>query len=185
MKRGLFNLAVVVSVVLCMLTVLCWIRSHSVVDDVGRSGTRYSWFVLSDRGRIWVEVWGPGRISYSSTRVGEWHWESESQFERDGSRRRRRAIPWFQPRSWELGGFAFTIELATKYTYTDSRRAFGVPYWFVTADWTIVPALWIWFRLRRRRTHREGLCPVCGYDLRATPDRCPECGTSVKPAERL
>ncbi len=55
-------------------------------------------------------------------------------------------------------------------------RAIWFPHWFLALLFAILPGLRLRSILRTRRRHRAGLCPHCGYDLRATPDRCPECG---------
>lgn len=38
--------------------------------------------------------------------------------------------------------------------------------------------LWTFRVETKRRQIARGVCPSCGYDLRATPERCPECGAA-------
>jgi hypothetical protein len=72
------------------------------------------------------------------------------------------------------------------YVMADQRqrapRPWGpIPYWPVALLTASLPTWRSARSLGRRRTLAQrtagGPCPACGYDLRATPDRCPECGT--------
>lgn len=56
---------------------------------------------------------------------------------------------------------------------------FIVPIWFLILITMGFLGLCLYFRSRDSRKIKPGICIKCGYDLRATPERCPECGTAV------
>ena len=77
----------------------------------------------------------------------------------------------------------------SKGSYVDSTKAdlrFGyslwAPYWLLIGLVSL-PALVVARRHSRRHRRAAGRCPACGYDLRATPQRCPECGAIVAQRE--
>ena len=56
---------------------------------------------------------------------------------------------------------------------------FYSPLWVTTLLAGLFAAALIASRVRRDRYEQPGRCRQCGYDLRASPDRCPECGATV------
>lgn len=68
---------------------------------------------------------------------------------------------WYAPRGVSAGGIGVRLLVAFPWL-----AVVGL----VASVWCLFPMI----RTRYRRSH--GRCEKCGYDLRATPGRCPECG---------
>jgi hypothetical protein len=82
---------------------------------------------------------------------------------------------WGPPETGKWVHFGFGIS-CTRWIDGRSNFVVAVPFWFLALLCALPPALVVRGAMRRRGTMISGKCRRCGYDLRATPDRCPECG---------
>jgi hypothetical protein len=188
MKRCPFNMLAVVSLVLCVALILAWVRSELVPDELDYfrftqskpSSTRL-WTLQSDDGVLFTRL-----DTTEFNAVGLAYDLSIQPFPLNG---------WSYSRPFRVKyildvksfakdlGFEFEMVNGTNmYHRTYSSHAISVPYWLLVSLTALLPFDAIRTRLRRVEPNH---CVRCNYDLRATPDRCPECGEAPKKTEKL
>ena len=103
----------------------------------------------------------------------------------------RITLPGVRQRVFNILGLGFSYMLmdlgdpvrnpAGGYRFQENDALF-VPYWLMAlVTGALAVRAWRRFVLLRRAEYRRrmGLCLFCGYDRRASPARCPECGTAT------
>lgn len=173
MRRRLFTLAVGLSAVLCVAAAVLEWHSMNRLDCV----TRAAW---GPEGGMPARIWTAGSDCGSMFVTYE---RSDRLFPPLQAVYQRSFPPGIHVTSIESAGwtlndpFEFDLDRRQDVQATQQRFEARAPGWAVILTTAVLPALWSFHRLTRRRPH--GLCPACGYDLRATPGRCPECGTAA------
>ena len=168
MRRKLFALAAAVSAVLCVSVCALWMASFHrhwlPYWNWHRNG--FDYYCYFYRGRLsYAKVFelpvppvgGPELRKWADSRPiarGEWIGFEYARGEE---------VPY------ELGTSNSTWPSAHRKVF----RVIVPAYALVALSAMAILGCWI---RRGRRPAKPGSCPACGYDLRATPDRCPECG---------
>ena len=185
MMRRLLNVVAAMSLVLCVCVSVLWLRSWAVRDEWGAMRGRVQRNIATDFGRLTFHLFVFDHVE-PQWEYG-WRWRRggagntvpvAGQFERFG-------VLGF---AWDVRGMQ-TIRLNGR-TYTVAANESWMPLWPLAAVTAVLPLLraraalrWVHGRVRdvrRRHRQRRNLCPDCGYDVRATPGRCPECGTAAE-----
>jgi hypothetical protein len=170
--RILLNAATALSLLLCVATAVAWPRSHwraewfesSRHDPAsGRSlFTRVGW----SRGELFlvrVET-GPGNQRLYLVQLGPYGRKFVS-VELDPTVAEH--MVGLKPVQYESSALAWA---------DGTSGLLLVKMWLPFACFAILPTARGARRVLRRRRTPPGACAACGYDLRATPERCPECG---------
>jgi hypothetical protein len=164
------------SLLLWLATAALWVRSYWVADAV--------WWL--SRRSIHALQTNPGRLEYSEGntagfldypfRFGHHVIRPPRHLSLANSGDPLDAV------AWRFAGFAWFGGL-TPDGY--EQHALALPFWFVWLLTAVLPLRWFSTVRRRRRLERRrnaNQCVACGYDLRASGDRCPECGQPSEPA---
>ena len=163
LRRTIFNGLTVLSLVLCVATVGLWVRSYWRCNCVGylnADGTTLS-ACQSFTGRIGIIVLRGDLSNFTS-------------------RRKSGLFAYSQPafRLWLLNtllGIEWSSTPIRDPNY-HTETSIIVPNGYILSLFSILPLLKLYRGFRFSRLPTVGQCKECGYDLRATPDRCPECG---------
>jgi hypothetical protein len=180
-KRRLFNLAASVSLALFVATVALWVRSYWI-------GDRVDWWTKGENLASYRTIidhtisTGRGVIGFDTRR---WFDEYEYGYHAPRWKRGRQDPRKLDIDSWDPSSKVFDAILGS-YSIEDRKIGWGdylssrlirVPFWPIAVVMSAIPVIWFVRLVRRVMRDHAGLCPSCGYDLRATPERCPECGT--------